>query len=267
MRVLLVSDIHSNWPALQAVREPYDVCLFLGDLVDYGLEPSPCIDWVRRHATHSVRGNHDHGAAQGVVISGATGFRYLTGVTRPFTSEQLTDAERGFLSSLPLTKFLTLHGKRYLLVHASPRDPMDEFAPADVDFWVRRLGGLDVDFVVCGHTHQPYILQAGKTTVINPGSIGLPRDGDPRASYAVITDNEIELKRVEYPVEQTVESIRLSSMADRAKEMLIEVYRTGRLLNGKNGNGVHSSKSHLSFPAVNLPKPVENPEDMDTRVP
>ena len=51
MRILLVADIHANWPALQAIQEPYDVCLCLGDLVDYGLEPAPCIDWVRQHAT------------------------------------------------------------------------------------------------------------------------------------------------------------------------------------------------------------------------
>jgi putative phosphoesterase len=237
MRVLLVSDIHSNWPALQAVREPYDVCLFMGDLVDYGLDPSPCIDWVRRNVTHGVRGNHDHGAAQGVAVNGAAGFRYLTGVTRSITCERLNEADRRLLADLPMSKRLTLNGKRYLLVHATPRDPMDEFGPPDVDFWLRRLDGIDVDFVVCGHTHQPYILQVEKTTVINPGSIGLPRDGDPRAAYAVVTDNVIELRRVEYPVEEMVDSIRAGELADRAKEMLIEVYRTGRLANGKNGNG------------------------------
>ncbi len=237
MHVLLVSDIHSNWPALQAVREPYDVCLFMGDLVDYGLDPCPCIDWVRRNVTHGVRGNHDHGAAQGVAVNGAAGFRYLTGVTRSITCERLNEADRRFLADLPMSKRLTLNGKRYLLVHATPRDPMDEFGPPDVDFWLRRLDGIDVDFVVCGHTHQPYILQVEKTTVINPGSIGLPRDGDPRAAYAVVTDNVIELRRVEYPVEEMVDSIRAGGLADRAKEMLIEVYRTGRLANGKNGNG------------------------------
>jgi putative phosphoesterase len=268
MRVLLVSDIHSNWPALQAVREPYDVCLFMGDLVDYGLEPSPCIDWVRRNATHSVRGNHDHGAAQGVVISGAAGFRYLTAVTRPITSEKLSEPDRRFLASFPLTKYVTLNGRRYLLVHASPRDPMDEFAPPDVDFWLRRLEGVDVDFVICGHTHQPYILQVGKTTVINPGSIGLPRDGDPRASYGVVTDNVIELRRVEYAVEEMVDSIRISPLADRAKEMLTEVYRTGRLLNGKNGNGKDFSDSKPRLGLYSAPPPEwdENAEDMDTRV-
>src|SRR5205809_7877693 len=83
MRILIVSDIHANWPALSAVRESCDVCLFLGDLVDYGTEPVPCIDWVRRNAHHSIRGNHDHGAADGVVVTGGAGLQYLTGVRRP----------------------------------------------------------------------------------------------------------------------------------------------------------------------------------------
>src|SRR5437868_8517392 len=83
MRVLLLADIHANWPALQAITEAHDVCLFLGDLVDYGLEPAPCIQWVRQRAHHAVRGNHDHGVAQQVPVAGRTGFKYLTSVTRP----------------------------------------------------------------------------------------------------------------------------------------------------------------------------------------
>ncbi|MFN8570407.1 MAG: metallophosphoesterase family protein, partial [Gemmatimonadaceae bacterium] len=82
MRILLLADIHANWPALQAISEPFDQCLVLGDLVDYGLEPGPCIDWVRQRAAHVIRGNHDHGVAQQVRVSGKTGFKYLTAVTR-----------------------------------------------------------------------------------------------------------------------------------------------------------------------------------------
>jgi putative phosphoesterase len=236
MRILLISDIHSNWPALEAVRETYDMCLCLGDLVDYGVEPTPCIDWVRRNAAHCVRGNHDHGSAQGVAVSGIGGFRYLTSVSRPITCSKLSEDDRRYLSRLPLTKYLSLNGKRYLVIHATPRDPMDEYAPADVDFWKRRLEGIDVDYVVCGHTHQPYILHVGNTTVVNPGSIGLPRDGDPRASYAIIADNTIEMKRVEYPTERSIEAVMASELPQKAKEMLAEVYRTGRLVNGKNGS-------------------------------
>jgi hypothetical protein len=141
------------------------------------------------------------------------------------------------------------------MIHATPRDPMDEFGPADVDFWQKRLEGIDVDLVFCGHSHQAYILQIGKITVVNPGSVGLPRDGDPRASYAVIADGVIELRRVEYPVERSVETVLASSLPDKAKEMLAEVYRTGKLVNGKNGNSSRVSGNGIRV----TPEKTENP--------
>src|SRR5271165_1781162 len=107
MRILLVSDIHANWPALQALREPHDVCLCLGDVVDYGVDPAPCVDWVRRRTQHAVRGNHDHGAAQNVVTTGQRGFRYLTAVTRPLTRERLHADDLRFLAQLPVTRMVT----------------------------------------------------------------------------------------------------------------------------------------------------------------
>src|ERR1700682_5236289 len=108
MKILVLADIHANWPALQAITEPHDACFFLGDLVDYGLEPGPCIEWVRQHAPLSVRGNHDHGVAQFIQVSGRTGYKYLTAVTRPLTQERLTSEGRRFLARLPVTRSVTL---------------------------------------------------------------------------------------------------------------------------------------------------------------
>jgi putative phosphoesterase len=228
MRILLIADIHANWAALQAVAvEPYDVCLCVGDLVDYGLEPSPCLAWVREKVQHIVRGNHDHGVAQNVVVHGRAGFKYLTGVTRPLTRERLDDGELRFLSRLPVTRSLTLDNTRYFLVHATPRDPLDEYASPDVEFWERRLQNVEADVICVGHTHQPYVLEVGDKLVVNPGSVGQPRDGDPRASYAVIEDYTVDLKRIEYPIEDTVAVIQASSLPDHAKDMLADVFRTG----------------------------------------
>jgi putative phosphoesterase len=228
MRILLLADLHANWPAVQALDEPHDLCLCLGDLVDYALEPGPCIDWVRRHARFVVRGNHDHGVAQHVVVNGRNGFKYLTGVTRVLTRERLDGEEIRYLANLPLTQYVTLEGVRFLLVHATPRDPLDEYARPDVEFWSRRLEHVEADVICVGHTHQPYVLQVGEKLVVNPGSVGLPRDGDPRASYAVIDDNRVELKRKDYPIEATLQTIQESSLPDLAKDMLAEVLRTGR---------------------------------------
>jgi putative phosphoesterase len=227
MRILLLADIHGNWPALQVIQEPHDVCLCLGDLVDYGLEPGPCIDWVRKNAQVTIRGNHDHGVAQNVPVIGRTGFKYLTGVTRPISRQRLEARDLRYLAQLPVTRLMTLDRMRFLLVHASPRDPMDEYAPADVEFWQRRLENVEADVICVGHTHQPYVLEVGDKLVINPGSVGQPRDGDPRASYAVIENFKVELKRSEYPVEDTVRVIDESTLPDQAKLRLAEVLRTG----------------------------------------
>lgn len=229
MRILLVADIHANWPALRAIDEPFDVCLVLGDLVDYGLDPSPCIDWVRQRATHAIRGNHDHGVAQKVTVVGKSGFRYLTGVTRPISQEKISHEDRRFLASLPVTQMVTLEDVRYLLVHATPRDPLDEYALADRDFWARRLENVDAQVICVGHTHFPYVLEVDDKLVINPGSVGQPRDGDPRASYAIIEDHRVDLKRIEYPVEETVRLVLTSSLPEMAKGLLSEVFRNGTL--------------------------------------
>jgi putative phosphoesterase len=229
MRILLLADIHANWAALNAIHEPFDACLVLGDLVDYGLEPHPCIDWVRQNATHAVRGNHDHGLAQSVKVQGKGGFKYLTGVTRQISHERITPSDRRYLGSLPISKRVTLENIRFLMIHATPRDPLDEYTIADADFWSRRLEDVDASVICVGHTHHPYVLEVGDKLVINPGSVGQPRDGDPRASYAIIEDQRVELKRIEYPIEETVRTVWESTLPEPAKAMLAEVFRTGGL--------------------------------------
>jgi predicted phosphodiesterase len=239
MRILILADIHANWPALAAVAaaERYDACLCLGDLVDYGAEPAACIDWVRRNAPHTVRGNHDHGVAQNVTpLPAASGFKYLTAVSRPVTRATLGDADVRFLAGLPVTLGVTFERRRYLLAHATPRDPLDEYAPGEVEFWARRLDRVEADVVLVGHTHQQFTLTAAGVRVINPGSVGVQRDGDPRAGFAILDGDRIELKRVEYPVEDAVRAVEAGPLPDDAKAMLAEVYRTGKLSNGK-GNG------------------------------
>ncbi len=257
MRVLILSDLHANWPALEAINEPHDLCLCLGDLVDYGCEPTPVIDWVRRHAI-CVRGNHDHAVAQNVVTHGTTGFRYLSGVTRPVSCARISEAERRFLAGLPITKYLTIDGKTFLLVHATPRDPLDEYAVTDAEFWKKRVEGTGADVICVGHTHQAYELIVGGTCVINPGSVGLSRDGDPRASYAVWENGAVAFRRVAYDVERAVRSIAEAPIPDQAKEMLTQVYRTGSIPNGfhkgmngaatRNGVYVKSSVTILGAP-------------------
>jgi putative phosphoesterase len=229
MRILVVSDIHANWPALAAIDEPHDVCLCLGDLVDYGPDPAPCVRWAMEHADYAIRGNHDHGVAQGIPVSGETGFRYLTRVSRPFVWDALGHDERRYLLQLPLTQRLTLGGRRFLLVHGTPRDPLDEYLLKDPKVWAKRVQNVEADVVCVGHSHMQFNLAVDGTVVVNPGSVGQPRDGDPRAAYAVIEDSRVELKRVAYPVEEAVARLEASPLPDRAKQLMSHCLRTGRL--------------------------------------
>ena len=232
MRILVVADIHANPAALTAVseREQYDVCLCLGDLVDYGPCPGPCVDWVKQNCPVTVRGNHDHGLAQGVDIQGASGFRYLTMQTRPTSLRNLSEENRRFLADLPTTKMLRLGGKTFFLAHASPRDPLDEYVPPDAEGWKPRVANLGVDFVLVGHTHSQLNLAIDGTAVVNPGSVGQPRDGNPRARYAVITDGVVELKETAYDIDATVRAVKSSRYSDLVKTMLINMYTQGRYI-------------------------------------
>jgi putative phosphoesterase len=227
MRILVVSDIHSNWTALSAIREQFDVCLVLGDIVDYGCDPVPCIDWTQRHATAAVRGNHDHAVAQRVSPREGGGFRRLAAATRPLHWELIDPYRNKFLARLPLTSSITLEGRRFFLVHGSPRDPLDEYLPVEADAWRARLEGIEADIVCVGHTHVPMDLVVDGRRVINPGSVGQPRDGDPRAAYAIIQDDKVVFRRVEYDIDAAVEQMRRAGLDDWAIELNEAVLRSG----------------------------------------
>lgn len=227
MRILLLADIHANWPALAAIDESFDACLFLGDVVDYGSDPAPCVEWVRRYATAYVRGNHDHSVAQRVLVRPGGTFRRLSAALRSTQLCMLTDEQLTWLAQMPVTLHLTLDGYRWLLVHATPRDPMDEYISDSIEQWQLRLEHVDVDFVCVGHTHVPMHLQLGTTQVINPGSVGQPRDGDPRAAYAIIERGQVQFRRVEYDIEQTIRHMQGCGIEAEVVEKAEWILRTG----------------------------------------
>ncbi len=227
MKILVIADIHANWPALQAIAEPFDACIFLGDLVDYATDPVPCIEWVRAHADAGVRGNHDHAVAQRVAARGGTGFRELAAATRPLQWKMMQPSHFKFLARLPLTQTVQIGANRLLLVHATPRDPMDEYLMNDPGGWQSRLGNVDADFVCVGHSHVQFHLQLDGIQVLNPGSVGQPRDGDARCAYAVIEDGRVSLRRVEYDIGATLRQMQAAGVEPRILELTESVLRTG----------------------------------------
>jgi predicted phosphodiesterase len=153
-----------------------------------------------------------------------------------------SDADHRYLNDLPTTELLKIDGKKFLMVHATPRDPLDEYTSPNPNDWAPRLAGVDADFVLVGHTHQQFSIPVGRTTVVNPGAVGLPRDGDPNVRYAIIENGRVELKSCPYPVEKTVAAMMDDpTLDDRARSMLADVYRTGRLTQLPATNGVHHS--------------------------
>ena len=227
MRILVLADIHANWAALSAIDEPFDACFVLGDLVEYGVQPIECIDWVRQRATVVIRGNHDHSVAQRVPPPNGSGLRSLAGATRQHHWKILSASHLKYLSRLPVSQTLVLGNKRFHLVHATPRDPMDEYLAVDAATWKIRLAGTDADFVCVGHTHLQFHLDLGGTQLVNPGSVGQPRDGDPRAAYAIIEDGSIELKRVEYDIDAAALALKHVGLEPDVVEFAESMLRTG----------------------------------------
>ncbi len=227
MRILVLADVHSNWPALRAIEEPFDACVMVGDLVDYGTDPVPCIEWARTHAIAGVRGNHDHAVAQHVAPRPGGGYRRLALGTRPWHWEVLGESTMDYLDSLPTTRYIELDGLRLFLVHATPRDALDEYVADDPATWADRVKGIDADIICVGHTHIPFHLDIDGKQILNSGSVGQPRDGDPRASYAIIDDGRVELRRVEYPIDETLEQMRQTNVETWVVELSERLLRSG----------------------------------------
>jgi putative phosphoesterase len=227
MKILILADIHSNWQALQVIDVPFDVCLVLGDIVDYGTEPGPCVDWVRQNATYAIRGNHDHAVVQQVVARGGTGLKRLAAAARPLQRQLLDASQLKYLSRLPVTQSFRLNEQKFLLVHATPRDPMDEYLANDPDAWSEALQSVDADIVCVGHTHLPFELDVNGIKVINPGSVGQPRDGDSRSSFALIEEGKVSFHRVKYDISATIRQMRSIGLDPDAIELAESMLRSG----------------------------------------
>lgn len=207
MRLAGLGDPHANLPGLQAclgdARErDVDGYLVAGDLVGKGPLPGETLDVVRDLDAPTVRGNVDRRVLEVQPGDGMPGW----------TADQLTGAQRAYLSSLPETLRLERAGWDVLLVHGSPLADDDFVFPSITEPALqRKLDGAEPDVLVCGHTHLPFHREIGGVHVVNVGTAGLPYDGDPRPSYVTIELGDavrVETHRVSYDVDQVVEAVR-----------------------------------------------------------
>jgi putative phosphoesterase len=235
---LILSDIHANIEALWAVEEDLkrrgEDCgrvLVLGDLVDYGAAPLACVDWIRRKSRHVVRGNHDHALATATQCHSASPFGEIGLAMRELFRPRFDAESLAFLRQLPRQLSLTIDGQKLELVHATPREPLFEYASpsASDEQWLGFLGPAaeTESLVLLGHTHFPFMRKVGRVHIVNPGSLGQPRDGDPRGCYAVLRQKQVELRRVEYDVEGAVARLHKLSLPFWYADFLCEVLRTG----------------------------------------
>jgi putative phosphoesterase len=215
LRLLVVSDIHSNHAALRAVLEdaaPWDRCICAGDTVGYGPDPNECIGALRDNGFRCIMGNHDH-----QVITGDTeNFRFNPRAASAIEINRalLTPDSRAYLEGLPTSLRLKVGSVNITIYHGSPRAPLSEYImPEEAKMRVAQLiGESDCNLLVLGHTHKPYAVEHGDALLLNPGSVGQPRDGDPRACYAIVEIAEGRINphihRVKYEIERTQEKMR-----------------------------------------------------------
>jgi len=225
MRIAVLSDIHSNLVALDAVLGSLgtvDAVWHLGDMVGYGPEPDGVVERLRAVGAIGVKGNHDDAACGGESIER---FTPDARTAAEWTRSHMSAQTRAYLIALP--ERLELQSGDFTLVHGSPREPLFEYldnAAAARD----NLTALTTAYCLVGHTHVPLIIREEnglirarlvesdsrigldeRSTFLNPGSVGQPRDGDPRASYMLIDMDAalVTWHRVEYDLGATQEAI------------------------------------------------------------
>jgi putative phosphoesterase len=227
VRILIISDVHGNAEALDALNESYDELWVLGDLVTYGPESAEVVRHLRQHASLIVRGNHDHAVGYNVDPRCSPRFRAMAEATRQYAMKTLSDDDKRFLRDLRLTAAVERDGRRLFLCHATPSDPLFAYCPPDSPRWSQESASVDADIILVGHTHLPFVKRFGTRTVVNPGSLGQPKDGGPDASYAVWHDGTVTLRKVAYPVDRTVAKINALPLPAGIAAALEHLLRTG----------------------------------------
>jgi putative phosphoesterase len=230
MKIVVVSDIHSNFAAVQALPEwDFDQLWCIGDLVDYGPRPHEVVQWVKRSSAVTVRGNHDNAAGFSADPRRSPPFKRLAAETLRFTQEVCTEDDVTFLRTLPDHHEIKVNSTRFYLVHACPTGPLFGYCPEQSDRWQEVVLRIDADVLVVSHTHTPFVRKIGETTILNPGSLGQPKIGRPLACYAVWEDGRISLKEYPCPVRETAEQIHLMPISTDDQDALISVLETGAL--------------------------------------
>lgn len=229
MQVLIISDVHANWPSLRALEKDVgqaDFIIHAGDSVGYYPFPNECVNWLKEHADVNVMGNHD----KALVDNDYSGFSRESRQVLAWTEQHISAINLRYLSNLKNQWVGDVGGVKVGAVHGGLTDPYNEFiSPSTSESLLNSyLTKLGVKLLVTGHTHQLLIRKLSKGILVNPGSVGQPRDQEPNPSYVLMNVEQgriktIMPKRFSYSVEEVE--------AKNKKELLpsgfIEILRKG----------------------------------------
>ena len=227
MKIVVISDLHSNFDALSTLPELGDELWVLGDLVNYGPMPAEVVSFVRSHSEFVIRGNHDNAVGFDVDPRCTPRYAEMADTTMQYSKANLDCDAIAYLRDLPLTRVLNRDGRRFFLCHAIPSNPLYGYCPEGSDLWPKELEQVEADFLLVGHTHTPFIQNIGGKTIVNPGSLGQPKTGKANACYAVWEDGKFQLKQFAYPVERAVQRIEQLPVPAEIRRDLAMVLRTG----------------------------------------
>ncbi|MGM0494150.1 MAG: metallophosphoesterase family protein [Armatimonadota bacterium] len=226
MRRLLIADVHANLPAFEAVLRDagrVDELIFLGDIVGFGPHPAECVDLLQSTSARAIAGNHDRNVLRVSDRSVARG----EPVNWPrWTRRQLTDAQLAYLASLPERMVMGAAGSTIHLIHHPPGAPYLHPQMPESEF-ARHFRALAGDTVFFAHSHRVIDRTVGGRRLVCVPSVGQPRDGDPRAGYALESEGELSFHRVAYDVEAAVAEVRSIGLSPAFTSRWVEFMRTG----------------------------------------
>lgn len=238
MNILIISDIHGNFPALQAVDDAFknrdfDLIVNAGDSTVYAPFADEVLDWLQTKNVISVLGNTDVKVKK--LIRGKNFKKPANPEKRIMytaTLETISEKNKDYLCSLQKKKTITCGNHRIGLFHGSPADP-DEFLfdTTPVERFKELAAGTDCNIIITGHSHTPYQMEIGGVHFINPGSVGRMFDDDPRASCAILHLNKNDIHITHHRVPWDIDRV-ISELARRKlPDIYADMYRSGRKLN------------------------------------
>ena len=228
-KIAIISDIHGNYPAFEAVLEDIasegaDKILCLGDLVGYYCMINEVIDKIREMEIETIMGNHDFAMAydHSYIARSNTCVKVQARQIQYISTDNLN-----FLKSLKRSTEFDFDSKSYFCVHGGLEDYVDQYL-FSVDEQYFRRNDFHGDVLVVGHTHLPMNIAAGEYQLLNPGSVGKPHDGDPRSSYMLLTADGLIHKKIPYDIDRIAAKMREMHFDEYIYEILYRGVKIGQ---------------------------------------